>query len=94
MAKFKLYNDGKFRLATNKGLFSADSSKFSIEEVNAAYANGDFQEASFKTKAGDKVYFIGGEPPAEVGEDVATHVTVHRAVPQEVVEIELDYDDV
>ena len=92
MARFKLYSDGKFRLSTDKGLFTADSKKHSIEEVNEAFENDGFTEMDFTTKDGGKVYCIANATE-EVGNDysIGTAVNVAPVSAQEVLEIELDY---
>ena len=87
MAKFKLYSDGKFRLATSAGLFTADASKHTIEEVNAAYAaKGGFTAMPFTTKDGSPVFCIANKA-TEVGTDVADRVITAKAEAQEVLQI-------
>jgi hypothetical protein len=92
---FELHSDGKFRLMTSEGLFTADSAKHSIKEVNKAYESGGFTEMLFTTKDGDKVFCIANSAE-KVGKDYDEGVvtTVAPAQERKVLKITLDYKKV
>lgn len=80
---------------TSKGLFTADSEKHTIKEVNKAYETGGFALMPFTTKDGDPVYCIPNESKA-VGKDYAadTKVTVKKQAAQEVLAVEIEWEEV